>query len=75
MISKLEKTIWIAVFVDLDRHYTILGSGGIWRIGAIDEAGGWNDRTTVEDMDLALRAGLMGWKFVFLGDVLVNSRL
>ncbi|KAL0390027.1 UNVERIFIED_CONTAM: Glucomannan 4-beta-mannosyltransferase 2 [Sesamum calycinum] len=45
------------------------GSGGIWRIAAIDGAGGWNDRTTVEDMDLAVRAGLKGWKFVFLGDI------
>ncbi|KAK4409038.1 Glucomannan 4-beta-mannosyltransferase 2 [Sesamum angolense] len=49
--------------------------GGIWRIAAIDGAGGWNDRTTVEDMDLAVRAGLKGWKFVFLGDIEVKSEL
>ena len=47
------------------------GTGGIWRIAAINEAGGWKDRTTVEDMDLAVRASLKGWKFVYLGDLQV----
>ncbi|PIN10895.1 Glucomannan 4-beta-mannosyltransferase [Handroanthus impetiginosus] len=49
--------------------FSFNGSGGIWRIAPINEAGGWNERTTVEDMDLAVRAGLKGWKFVYLGDV------
>uniref|UniRef100_A0A0D9VD85 Glycosyltransferase 2-like domain-containing protein n=1 Tax=Leersia perrieri TaxID=77586 RepID=A0A0D9VD85_9ORYZ len=40
-----------------------------WRFG------GWKDRTTVEDMDLAIRASLKGWKFVYLGDVQVKSEL
>nr|GMD52735.1 glucomannan 4-beta-mannosyltransferase 9-like [Ipomoea batatas] len=48
------------------------GTAGIWRIAALDDAGGWKDRTTVEDMDLGCRAGLKGWKFVFLGDVRVT---
>lgn len=47
------------------------GTAGVWRIAAIDEAGGWKDRTTVEDMDLAVRASLRGWKFVYLGDLQV----
>nr|AAQ62570.1 glycosyltransferase 1 [Ipomoea trifida]AAS79578.1 putative glycosyltransferase [Ipomoea trifida] len=51
------------------------GTGGIWRIAAINEAGGWKDRTTVEDMDLAVRAGLKGWKFLYLGDLHVKSEL
>ncbi|KAL8481996.1 hypothetical protein ACS0TY_028227 [Phlomoides rotata] len=51
------------------------GTGGIWRIEAINEAGGWKDRTTVEDMDLAVRAGLKGWKFLYLGDLQVKSEL
>ncbi|XP_051113324.1 glucomannan 4-beta-mannosyltransferase 2-like isoform X2 [Andrographis paniculata] len=55
--------------------FSFNGSGGIWRIAAINEAGGWNDRTTVEDMDLAVRAGLKGWKFVYLGDLQVKSEL
>lgn len=51
------------------------GTAGVWRIAALNEAGGWNDRTTVEDMDLAIRASLKGWKFVYLGDVQVKSEL
>lgn len=43
----------------------------MWRISALNEAGGWKDRTTVEDMDLAVRASLKGWKFVYIGDVKV----
>lgn len=49
-----------------------LGTAGVWRIAAINQAGGWKDRTTVEDMDLAIRASLNGWKFVYLGDLQVS---
>ncbi|KAJ1696154.1 hypothetical protein LUZ63_004666 [Rhynchospora breviuscula] len=51
------------------------GTAGVWRIAAINEAGGWKDRTTVEDMDLAVRACLKGWQFVYVGDVKVKSEL
>ncbi|KAE9465473.1 hypothetical protein C3L33_02627, partial [Rhododendron williamsianum] len=36
------------------------GTAGVWRIQAVNDAGGWKDRTTVEDMDLAVRASLKG---------------
>ncbi|KAJ8513093.1 hypothetical protein OPV22_003527 [Ensete ventricosum] len=45
------------------------GTAGVWRIKALEDAGGWMERTTVEDMDIAVRAHLKGWKFVFLNDV------
>ncbi|CAI0442455.1 unnamed protein product [Linum tenue] len=51
------------------------GTAGVWRISALNEVGGWKDRTTVEDMDLAVRAGLKGWKFLYLGDVKVKNEL
>lgn len=51
----------------------LAGTAGVWRIRAIRDAGGWKERTTVEDMDLAVRASLQGWKFVFVGDVSVIS--
>ncbi|XP_064954039.1 probable glucomannan 4-beta-mannosyltransferase 11 [Musa acuminata AAA Group] len=51
------------------------GTAGIWRILAISEAEGWKERTTVEDMDLAVRATLQGWKFVYIGDLKVKSEL
>ncbi|XP_022981953.1 probable xyloglucan glycosyltransferase 5 [Cucurbita maxima] len=47
------------------------GTAGVWRIKALEESGGWLERTTVEDMDIAVRAHLNGWKFVFLNDVKV----
>ncbi|PWA71889.1 nucleotide-diphospho-sugar transferase [Artemisia annua] len=51
------------------------GTAGVWRMAAIDEAGGWKDRTTVEDMDLAVRASLKGWKFLYLGSLKVKNEL
>lgn len=75
--------------MSLDYHFTVEqevgsathaffgfnGTAGVWRIAAINEAGGWKDRTTVEDMDLAVRASLRGWKFVYLGDLQAKSEL
>jgi GT2 family glycosyltransferase len=48
------------------------GTAGVWRRKALEESGGWMERTTVEDMDIAVRAHLNGWKFVFLNDVEVH---
>ncbi|RZC76806.1 hypothetical protein C5167_000961, partial [Papaver somniferum] len=51
------------------------GTAGVWRIAAINEAGRWNGRTTVEDMDLSVRASLKGWKFVYVSDIRVKCEL
>ncbi|OEL35199.1 putative mannan synthase 6, partial [Dichanthelium oligosanthes] len=51
------------------------GTAGVWRTQAIVESGGWEDRTTAEDMDLALRASLLGWEFVYVGSIKVKSEL
>ncbi|KAK6163730.1 hypothetical protein DH2020_000594 [Rehmannia glutinosa] len=48
------------------------GTAGVWRIKALEDCGGWLDRTTVEDMDIAVRAHLCGWKFIYLNDVKVS---
>jgi cellulose synthase/poly-beta-1,6-N-acetylglucosamine synthase-like glycosyltransferase len=45
------------------------GTAGVWRAKALKDSGGWLDRTTVEDMDIAVRAHLNGWKFIYLNDV------
>lgn len=47
------------------------GTAGVWRIKALNDAQGWKDRTIVEDMDLAVRAYLRGWKFVYVDDIKV----
>ncbi|KAI4364220.1 hypothetical protein MLD38_020342 [Melastoma candidum] len=75
--------------MSLDYHFTVEqevgsstyaffgfnGTAGVWRISALNEAGGWKDRTTVEDMDLAVRASLKGWKFVYVGSLKVKNEL
>ncbi|XP_065856408.1 glucomannan 4-beta-mannosyltransferase 9 [Euphorbia lathyris] len=75
--------------MSLDYHFTVEqevgsstyaffgfnGTAGVWRIAALSEAGGWKDRTTVEDMDLAVRASLKGWKFLYLANLKVKNEL
>ncbi|CAM6103805.1 unnamed protein product [Calypogeia fissa] len=68
---EVEQTVRSAA----DAFFGFNGTAGVWRIRALNEAGGWKDRTTVEDMDLAVRAGIKGWKFVYLNDLRVKSEL
>ena len=49
------------------------GTAGVWRIKALRDSGGWLPRTTVEDMDIAVRAHLKGWKFIYVNDVEVRG--
>jgi cellulose synthase/poly-beta-1,6-N-acetylglucosamine synthase-like glycosyltransferase len=51
------------------RFFNFNGTAGIWRREAIDTAGGWQHDTLTEDLDLSYRAQLIGWKFIFLPDV------
>ncbi|KAL0045322.1 hypothetical protein WJX82_003810 [Trebouxia sp. C0006] len=51
------------------------GTAGVWRVRTIMDIGGWNSRTTVEDMDLSLRAYLAGWKGMYLRDVTCLNEL
>lgn len=51
------------------------GSGGIWRVAAIEDAGGWQDQTLTEDLDLSYRAQLKGWNFLYLPHVVVPGEL
>jgi hypothetical protein len=51
------------------------GSGGVWRARAIEEAGGWQDATLTEDMDLSYRAQLVGWHFLYLPDLVVPGEV
>lgn len=51
------------------------GTGGIWRVSAIDDAGGWSSATLTEDLDLSYRALMKGWDFLYLVDVPVPGEL
>jgi len=51
------------------------GSGGVWRRSCICDAGGWASDTMTEDLDLSYRAGLRGWRGVYLADESAPSEL
>ncbi|MFQ6057723.1 MAG: cellulose synthase family protein [Anaerolineae bacterium] len=51
------------------------GTAGVWRRACIEEAGGWQDDTLAEDLDLSYRAQLAGWRFLFLPQVVSPAEL
>jgi cellulose synthase/poly-beta-1,6-N-acetylglucosamine synthase-like glycosyltransferase len=51
------------------------GTAGMWRRGAIEEAGGWQHDTLTEDTDLSYRAQLKGWQFRYLQHVVCPAEL
>ena len=57
------------------RWFNFNGTAGIWRREAIQDAGGWQHDTLTEDLDLSYRAQHLGWRFVFLPDLVVPAEL
>jgi cellulose synthase/poly-beta-1,6-N-acetylglucosamine synthase-like glycosyltransferase len=57
------------------RFFNFNGTAGVWRKEAIETAGGWQNDTLTEDLDLSYRSQLKGWKFVFLKDELSPSEI
>ncbi|MCU0369638.1 MAG: glycosyltransferase family 2 protein [Cyclobacteriaceae bacterium] len=51
------------------------GTCGVWRKSCIEDAGGWQDDTLTEDLDLSYRAQLRGWKFHYLEEVATPGEL
>jgi cellulose synthase/poly-beta-1,6-N-acetylglucosamine synthase-like glycosyltransferase len=51
------------------------GTGGVWRVAALRDAGGWLAVTLTEDLDLSYRALVRGWVFLYLPDVAVPGEL
>ena len=54
---------------------TFNGTAGVWRAAAIEAAGGWHGDTLAEDLDLALRAQVAGWRARLAEDVRVPADL
>ncbi len=48
---------------------------GVWRREVIPAAGGWQHDTLTEDLDLSYRAQLLGWKFLFLPDLVAPAEV
>ena len=51
------------------------GTAGVWRREAIEAAGGWQDDTLTEDVDLSFRAQLAGWQALYLPEVEAPAEL
>ena len=51
------------------------GTAGMWRVQAIQDAGGWQHTTVTEDLDLSYRVQLQGWQCVYLPHVVVPAEL
>ncbi|MFH0880941.1 MAG: glycosyltransferase [Lentisphaerota bacterium] len=54
---------------------TFNGTAGLWRKQAIIDAGGWQNDTLTEDMDLSYRSQLAGWKPFFISDLVVEGEI
>ncbi len=86
-----ERHSWLtrAQALQLDAHFTVEhgvraatglffnfnGTAGVWRLRAIEDAGGWRADTLTEDLDLSYRAQLHGWRFVYRDDVTAPAEL
>jgi cellulose synthase/poly-beta-1,6-N-acetylglucosamine synthase-like glycosyltransferase len=57
------------------RFFNFNGTAGVWRRSAIETSGGWQHDTLTEDLDLSYRAQLLGWRFVFLPDVVAPGEI
>jgi cellulose synthase/poly-beta-1,6-N-acetylglucosamine synthase-like glycosyltransferase len=51
------------------------GTAGIWRKSCIEAAGGWQQDTLTEDLDLSYRAQLAGWTFIYCLDEVAPAEL
>jgi len=51
------------------------GTGGVLRKKCIEDAGGWQNDTITEDLDLSYRAQLKGWQFIYLKDFTTPAEL
>lgn len=57
------------------RFMSFNGTAGLWRKACIEQAGGWHHDTLTEDLDLSYRAQFLGWKFIFLPQVVSPAEL
>ncbi len=51
------------------------GTAGLWRVAAIEAAGGWKADTLTEDLDLSYRSILAGWQPRYLLDTVTPAEI
>lgn len=88
-LNTFDSALTMAQTMALDAHFVVEqvgrnrggllmnfnGTGGIWRIAAIHDAGGWHAGTLTEDLDLSYRAQLAGWHFLYMPELVVPGEL
>jgi cellulose synthase/poly-beta-1,6-N-acetylglucosamine synthase-like glycosyltransferase len=88
-LNRLENWLTRAQSIGIDGHFAaeqgarsygslcmnFNGTAGVWRIKAIDDAGGWSGDTITEDLDLSYRAQLVGYKLVYDYDMVCPAEL
>ncbi|HID33615.1 MAG TPA: glycosyltransferase [Anaerolineae bacterium] len=88
-LNRTQNLITAAQALALDGHFVVEqqarsasgfmqnfnGSGGLWRRAAIDDAGGWQADTVTEDLDLAYRAQLKGWRGSYVNAIAAPAEL
>ncbi len=60
-------------WAELPMHFN--GTCGIWRVKAIEAAGGWQADTVTEDVDLSYRAQLAGYRVTYRFNVAVPGEI
>lgn len=88
-LNRGQNSITAAQSLALDGHFVVEqhartaaglwqnfnGSAGLWRRAAIVDAGGWQQDTVTEDLDLSYRAQLRGWRGAYLDQVAAPAEL
>ena len=57
------------------RWFNFNGTAGVWRQSAVVDAGGWQNDTLTEDLDLSYRAHLAGWRAAYVQSVEAPAEL
>lgn len=88
-LNRYENWLTRAQSIGIDGHFTaeqgarsynglcmnFNGTAGVWRIKAIEEAGGWSGDTLTEDLDLSYRVQLIGYRMDYDFDLLCPAEL
>ena len=66
---------WFAVFIQsalskCGMIMSFIGHGGVFRRKAVEDVGGWMSDTITEDIDMAYRVQLKGWKAIYVEDAI-----
>ena len=58
-----------------DKLLNFNGTAGVWRKETIYDSGNWSADTLTEDLDLSYRAQLVGWKMLYVNDVVCPGEI